>query len=241
MSRPERPGFFPDFARRSGIAELMDDPSIPPGEMRRTLRELARLNHTLGGYPPSLSGIRDLIPDDRRKLSLLDVGAGGGDTARAFAAWARERGLGVRAHGIDLCAAAVDFARDCSRGLRNLRFSVRDLFEVPDTERYDIVHAALLLHHCPGETAAAALRKMFALCRWGVVLNDLHRHPAAYWGVRALTGAFSRNRLIRHDAAASVLRAFSRRDLEGLVRQAGLPRPEITWRWAFRWQVVIRK
>ncbi|MBI5595999.1 MAG: methyltransferase domain-containing protein [Elusimicrobia bacterium] len=241
MPQAEPPVFWPDFTRRSAVSELMDDPAVKPGELRRTLRELAGLNRALGGYPPSLAGVEVLIPRGRRNLSLLDVGAGGGDTVRVIAAWARERGLSLRAHGIDLSPAAVDFARDGSRGLKNLRFSVHDLFAMPQTESYDIVHAALLLHHCPRESAATALKKMFALCRWGLVVNDLHRHPAAYWGVKAVTGALSRNRLIRHDAPASVLRAFSRADLEDLVRRTGLPRPQISWRWAFRWQMVIRK
>ena len=103
------------------------------------------------------------------------------------------------------------------------------------------MHAALLLHHLPDDAAGQALAKMYKLCRWGLVINDLHRHPAAYYAVRGLSAGLSRNRLIRHDAPLSVLRAFHRSDLEDLARRAGLLASEISWRWAFRWRMIVAK
>lgn len=219
----------------------MDEPGIPEEELRRTLEELAFINRWLGGYGPSLEGLSGLWPRGRRSLSVLDVGSGGGDTARRMADWARRRGLSVSVEGIDLSQTSVDFARSRSRDYPGLRFERRDLWGIPGEGRYDVVHAALVLHHFAGHDALRALRRMHELSRLGVVVNDLHRHPAAYGSIRALTAALSRNRLIRHDAPLSVLRAFSRDGLLELTREAGLPAPELRWRWAFRWLVVIRK
>ena len=229
----------PDFSVRSPDYELMDDPAIGEAELRRTLRELETINGALGGYATSLSALETLLPSGRRSFTVLDVGCGGGDTARRIVDWAERRGLDARVHGIDLSEAAV---RHASAGAGPaLSFAARDLFDLPETETYDVVHAALLLHHCRGEDAVRALRKMHSLCRLGLIVNDLHRHPAAYYAIRALTAAFSRDRLIRHDAPLSVLRAFRRPCLEDLCRRAGLPEPELSWRWAFRWRMVVRR
>lgn len=227
----------PDFGVRSAELELMDDPSVPESELRATLAELEFLNRTLGGYAATLSALERLLPPDRRAFTVLDVGCGGGDTARRIVEWAKPRGLEARVHGIDLSEASVRYASEGAGP--GLSFSVRDLFDLPDGETHDVVHAALLLHHCRGEEAARALAKMHSLSRLGVVVNDLHRHPAAYYAIGALTAAFSRSRLIRHDAPLSVLRAFRRVCLEDLCRRAGLPAPEISWRWAFRWRMVV--
>jgi 2-polyprenyl-3-methyl-5-hydroxy-6-metoxy-1,4-benzoquinol methylase len=171
----------------------------------------------------------------------LDVGSGGGDTARRIVEWARGRGLTARVHGIDLAPEAVDCARRRNAGVPGLEFTAQNLFDLPATRTYDIVHAALVLHHLPDEAAVKALAKMHSLCRLGLVINDLHRHPAAYYSIKWLTSLFSNDRLIRHDAPLSVLRAFRRTCLEGLCRRAGLPAPEISWRWAFRWLMIVRK
>ncbi|MDD5657771.1 MAG: SAM-dependent methyltransferase, partial [Elusimicrobia bacterium] len=64
---------------------------------------------------------------------------------------------------------------------------------------------------------------------------------AAFYSIRWLAAALAKSRLIRHDAPLSVLRAFRRSELEAACRRAGLPAPEISWRWAFRWRVVVAR
>ncbi|MCX5795978.1 MAG: methyltransferase domain-containing protein [Elusimicrobia bacterium] len=232
---------WPDFAARSQALELIDASGLDSAELAETLRELAFINSALGGYGTTLGALERLIPPGCREFDVLDVGSGGGDTARRIVEWARRRGLTARVHGIDRAPEAAACARRGAAGLPGLEFSAQDLFDLPPTRRYDIVHAALLLHHLPDEAAVRALARMYELCRWGLVINDLHRHPAAYCSIKWLTALLSKNRLIRHDAPLSVLRAFRRSELEDLARRAGLPAPEISWRWAFRWRMVVRR
>lgn len=227
------------FARRHDGPELMDSEDPPSPELARTLAELDVINTFLGGHATTCAALDALVPPGRRTLSVLDVGCADGRAAVVIQDWARARGLEAEVHGIDLSATSIGLA--AARRRPGLSFSRRDLFELPQTPSYDVVHAGLMLHHCPGSSAGRALRAMFGLARLGVAVNDLHRHPAAYHGVSLLTRAFSRDRLIRHDAPLSVLRGFSRAELEGLCRDADLPAPELRWRWAFRWAMVVRR
>jgi len=229
------------FASRSDELELMDEPGLDLTELSGTLGELAFINKALGGHASTLNGLARLIPPGRRAFDLLDVGSGGGDTARRVVEWARRRGVSARVHGIDLAPEAVACARQANAGVPGLEFAAADLFDLPAARKYDVVHAGLVLHHLPDEAAIAALAKMFSLCRFGLVINDLHRHPMAYYAIKVLTSALSKNRLIRHDAPLSVLRAFRREELEDLARRAGLPAPDISWHWAFRWVMTVRK
>lgn len=219
----------------------MDDSSLPREEFRIALDELEVINRTLGGYRASLGGVARLVPEGARRLSVLDVGAGAGDFLRRLAAWSDRRGIALEALGIDIVAAIVEHARERSRGVPGLRFERADLLSLDGGSRYDVVHAAMMLHHMTDEEAVPALRKMHDLARRGVVINDIHRHRIAYHGIRLLTALLSRSRLVRHDAAVSVLRSFRRRELVELVSRAGLPAPHVRWRWAFRWEVVVPK
>jgi SAM-dependent methyltransferase len=219
----------------------MDAPDLDPVELADCLEGLAFLNAALGGYSTTLGALARLIPSGRREFDVLDVGSGGGDTARRIVEWARRRGLSARVHGIDLAPEAVACARRRNAGVRGLEFTAQDLFDLPSTRKYDIVHAALFLHHLPDDAAVKALSKMYELCRMGLVINDLHLHPVAYYSIEWLTALLSKNRLIRHDAPLSVLRAFRRPSLERLARRASLPAPEISWNWAFRWRMVVRR
>jgi 2-polyprenyl-3-methyl-5-hydroxy-6-metoxy-1,4-benzoquinol methylase len=228
-----------DFSRRHDGPELMDTEEPPREEFARTLRELDFINRTLGGHAATLAALETLVPRGLGRLKVLDVGCADGAAAVLIQDWARERGLQAEVHGIDLSESSLALAEPRARP--GLTFERRDLFDLPEAATYDVVHASLMLHHCPGGAAARALQAMYARARLGVALNDLHRHPAAFHAISVLTRAFSRDRLIRHDAPLSVLRGFTRAELEGLCREAGLPSPELRWRWAFRWSLVVRR
>lgn len=227
------------FDLRSAEPELMDDPAVDEGELESGLDDLHRFNRYLNGYATSVSGLRRLLPPGVERLSVLDVGAGGGETARLLADWGARGGLDLSIEAIDRSPKAVARAR--ARGESpSVRFACADLFALPPGRRYDVVHAALLLHHFPAGEAARALEKMWSLCRLGVVVNDLHRHPVAYYSAKALA-SLSRSRVTRHDAPLSVLRAFRKQELLDLASAAGLPEPELRWSWAFRWQLIARR
>ena len=102
----------------------------------------------------------------------------------------------------------------------------------------DLTLAALFLHHFEGPQAVALLREMQRVARIGIVVNDLHRHPLAYWGIRLVGALVPTSAMFRHDAPLSVLRGFSRDELTALARQANLSRAVIRWHWAFRWTLT---
>ena len=231
---------MPEFHQRSSQEELMDDPATPDAELREALAQLAVINRRLGGYRPSIQGITALLPKGQRSCEVLDVGGGSADVGRAVVDWARRRRLELRWTSIDLTEASVVRARELSRAYPEITCRRENLFELPAEPRFDIVHGSLVLHHFAGVAATRALRAMSSLARWGVVINDLHRHPLAYHSITWLTRLLSRNRLIRNDAPLSVLRAFTRNDWKDLAAAAGCSPPEVRWRWAFRWQCVYR-
>lgn len=228
-----------DLSRRSAQSELMDEEELSADALRATFRELVVINCLLGGHAATLGALEALVPAATKRLRILDVGCGDGEAAAVMLDWARARGLDAEVHGIDRSAATIRLAEEKTRP--GLTFSLGDLFQLGSAHVYDIVHAGLMLHHCPGEEAADALAAMYARARLGVAVNDLHRHSAAYHAIKLLTRLASRDRLIRHDAPVSVLRGFTRRELEELCSRAGLPHPDIRWRWAFRWQLTVRK
>lgn len=231
----------PDFSRRSDGPEIMDDVTIQGTRLERSLRDVARLNRLSGGHRVSMRGLETLVPDGRDELTVLDVGSGSGHLAHEIADWAHSRRMAVHVTGIDLTATTIAFARDLSGPSDHVTFEQRDLFELPDQPLFDIVHCSLVLHHFPGHRAADALAKMFAVSRLGVVVNDLHRHPLAWFGTTLATRLVSRSPMVHHDGPLSVLRGFTRRELLALARQADMPDASVAWEVPFRWLLVCPK
>ena len=230
---------LPSTRRRSDALELMDDLSNQGSELERTLIEIEWVNRLLGGYAPSMEGLRRLLPPGQSELTVLDVGTGSGDIPRKMAEWGRRVGCRVQVTGIDLAETTIAMARRSSAEHPDLRFEVQNLFELPDEASFDVVHAAATLHHFVGDQAQAALAKMYRLARLGVVINDFHRHPLAWVGIKILTVLLSKSRMVRYDGPLSVLRSFHRDEFRQMCSAEGLPRPDIAWRPMFRWRVVV--
>jgi len=82
------------------------------------------------------------------------------------------------------------------------------------------------------------LKWMQANSRQGFFINDLHRHPLAYYSIKFLTSIFSRSKLVKNDAPLSVARGFKRKDWVWLMNESGLKAGLIQWKWAFRYLII---
>ena len=209
---------------------------ITADELAETLTQLRLINRRLGGHSTTRRALDDLVKRAGRpsKWSVLDVGGGSGDAAPVMLAWGRSRGVEVNVTVIDRDRRTAAEAASRLASTPGADARCQDLFDVAPGS-FDVVHAALFLHHFDGDAAPRALRRMSEIARVGVVVNDLRRSAVAWTLIRAITGVFSRNRLIRYDAPLSVARAFTAEDWSALGAASGLDlvaQPMWAWRWA---------
>jgi SAM-dependent methyltransferase len=231
-----------NLAQRATAEELMDDLTLASDDLRRNLDELETINTWLGGYAPILNALERLRPrfPAGRPLRLADLGSGGGDTLRQIARWARQHHVAVELTGIDANPFMLDYATSKSTAFTEITYRQADIFSDDFQQQpYDILTASLFCHHFPSEQLAAMLPRWQQQAQLAVIINDLHRHPLAYYSIRWLTRLFRGSYLVQHDAPLSVARAFTRQEWVQLLRAAGITCYTLRWRWAFRWQVVI--
>lgn len=225
------------FKHRATKAELMDDLSLRGEALRRNLAELEVINAWLGGYQV-VTGALGLLP--AAPLRLADLGCGGGDTLRAIARWAQKRQQPVELLGFDANAFMVDYARRQCQAYPSIEISQQDVFSPAfQSQHFDVITCSLFCHHFSDQQLVQLLGQLHRQARVALIINDLHRHPLAYYFIKWLTRLLPCSHLVRHDAPLSVLRAFKRPELAEILHQAGLTRYSLRWRWAFRWQIII--
>jgi hypothetical protein len=81
---------------------------------------------------------------------------------------------------------------------------------------------------------------MQANSNYGFFINDLQRHPLAYFLIKWITRIFSRSYLVRHDAPLSVARGFRRKEWSVILRSSGLASFAVQWKWAFRYLIIYK-
>jgi 2-polyprenyl-3-methyl-5-hydroxy-6-metoxy-1,4-benzoquinol methylase len=234
------------FSHRSSQSELMDGPDVQPADLHRTLAELDTINHLLGGNAVTLNALdkiftKELIEAHPKRIwRIADLGSGGGGMLRAISEWAAKRKIAVHLTGIDLNPVMTAYAREKSKQYININYRQADvLSDEFEKLQYDVVTSSLFCHHFTNQdliTLFARLREQVTLA---VIVNDIHRHPLAYYSIKWLTALFSKSYLVKNDAGVSVLRAFTKNELRDVIKQSGAKKFTVKWKWAFRWQAII--
>ena len=194
------------FRERATEDEFMDDLSRPKHEFAQAYRELEIVNRWLGG----IRAIERFLPAISNPL-ILDVAAGACDVSEALL-----RKMPCRLVVLDRNV----------EGLRLARKSVpvvADALDLPFCNgTFDVVMASLFFHHLSNAECVKVLGEMWRISKRVVLVNDLHRHVAAYFSIRILTVLFSRSVMVRHDGPVSVLRAFRPRELLNIAHSSGI-------------------
>jgi 2-polyprenyl-3-methyl-5-hydroxy-6-metoxy-1,4-benzoquinol methylase len=232
---------MPDLRKRSYQKELLDEDGIPFPAIRQNMQELNTINRLLGGHRITVTGIKALFDDKKSNNVICEIGCGGGDNLAAIDRWCRKKNIRVRYMGVDIKQECVDFAQQQYPQLP-VEWIVSDYADVDFGGRQPgIIFSSLFCHHFTEDQLVKMLQWMNDHCTTGFFINDLHRHPLAYYSIKLLTALFSRSYLVKNDAPLSVTRGFTKKEWKVLLQKAGIARYSLHWKWAFRHLLVCKK
>jgi 2-polyprenyl-3-methyl-5-hydroxy-6-metoxy-1,4-benzoquinol methylase len=229
-----------NLKHRATGKEIMDDFSLPEAEVVPVLKGLEKMNALFGGHKTIIKALKKLgISND---WHISDWGCGGGDSLRAIAKWAKFNHLNIELTGVDATPSAIDFARNEAAAFPNISFILSDVMSDELTEnQFDVVYSSLFSHHFADDEWVALVKKMLLCSRKAVIITDLHRHRLLYYAVITITRIFTTNKMARFDGPLSVKRSFRKAELISLLNKCEIVNYKITWKWAFRWEIVIPK
>lgn len=207
--------------------ELMDHPDVPLESHLDALRGLERINRISRVGAVLWNTMRPVAVRQNDAVSVLEIASGGGDTALSLARRAARDGVALLYTGVDISDTAVTLARrrasaTVQAGSTRLEFLQEDVFTWTPPRKFDVVTCSLFLHHLTRPTAVELLRRMAALSRRLVVVNDLVRSTLGYWAAKAACPIVSRNHIVRCDGPQSVAAAFRKDEVGRMAHEAGL-------------------
>jgi 2-polyprenyl-3-methyl-5-hydroxy-6-metoxy-1,4-benzoquinol methylase len=233
-----------DFTKRSYEKELLDGNNIPFEDIKRNMQELEFINTWLGGHTITLKGFRRLA-GKRKKISVCEIGCGGGDNLKAIYRWAIRNGIFLEITGIDIKQDCIEFAKENCAEIPNASWICSDYKLAQLPVKPDIVFSSLFCHHFDDESVKQIFQWMHQNSNLGFFINDLQRHLLAYHSIKILSSIFSRSYMVKNDAPLSVLRGFSKAELNTMIKDAltdiKTVSYSINWQWAFRWLLIGTK
>lgn len=229
---------------RSTDPEIMDDFSMEGEILRDALDKIAKINQLLGGNQLTLQGVKELIDTfpKQKEIVIIDLGCGNGDMLRIIEKYGRANNLNFRLIGIDANQFTVNHARKLSQKYPNISYRCEDIFDNSFSKlRCDIALCTLTLHHFKNKEIEQLMTLLYKNSNFGIVINDLHRSAIAYRLFQGLCFVFRLNTMSREDGLVSIKRGFKKNELELFSKKLNFTNYKIQWKWAFRYQWIIKK
>ena len=226
---------------RTDELEQIDDPGQPFAEIEASMRDVALSNRLFGGTRTILGHVVRLLQDvpPGTPIRILDIATGSADIPNALLAWGRRRELPLTMIGVDNQAAMLKMAQ---AAVPSVLLVQADALSLPFPPRsFDLALCALAFHHLGFEASVRLLAAMDKLTTRGFVVSDLRRDKPTLWGVQAAMAAVQAHPFTRHDAPASVRRAFTVPEYRRMVALSGVQSVRVQTHWYFRVALVQRK
>lgn len=210
--------------------ELMDDPDCDEAALRRTYAQFRVVNAVVSGWRATYRRhLRPVLRPDG-VTTVLDLGCGGGDLARALVRWAARDGHQVEVTGADPDARAHAWAtgRREVHGVSFRRALSREL--VAEGLVFDLVVSNHVLHHLDDEQLQDFLADSRRLARVRVVHSDIVRSRTAYLLFSVGTLPFFPGSFIRADGLVSIRRSYTPVELAGVATAGWRVERQRPWR-----------
>jgi ubiquinone/menaquinone biosynthesis C-methylase UbiE len=225
--------------QRVTSTEFLDDDLGTPAEIARSFDDLWHINRWLGGVSTNMHLLKKFFArTGQQSARILEVGAGDSRLAGRLRLGLKRRHVSAEFVVLDRRASHLLIGNPSSMGLQPV---VADVFNLPFAEEtFDVVMCNLFFHHFSGGAARDLLRRLAAVARKAVIVNDLERHALAHFFIR-IGYPFARSRITRHDGPASVRQAYTKGELRNLAQEAGFREFEVERLIPFRLGLTLWK
>ncbi len=232
--------------KRVVIPELLDTDSGSSQEIAQALLDLRGINKNFGG----IATLQQMVEHISRRLAitsftLLEVAAGSGYVPQTVRQRLEVSGIQLQITLLDRAASHLP-SRISENSIPRNNFAqitavVADAMALPfPDDSFDLVDSSLFAHHLSPEELVEFVTEGLRVCRIAVLINDLVRHPVHLGLVYAGLPLFH-SRITRHDAPASVRRAYIPDEVTDLLQHTTAARVEIQRHYLFRMGVMVWK
>ena len=229
--------------RRTITPELLDSDAGTAGEIAASFGDLERVARWFGGASTLAALVRRAADGSgERRLTVLDVGAGTGYVSRRVMDRVQRADIKLAVtlsdlsplHVAPLGKPTTDAQARTPVPHEYGSAVAANALALPFREKsFDLVACSTFAHHLEPNEIIMFVNRALTIARSAVLINDLRR-SAAHLALVYMGFPLFRSRLTRHDAPASVRRAYTPQEMRELLKQTTAKRIEISNHYLYR-------
>lgn len=221
--------------KRVVVPELLDTDAGTPSEVAQSIKDLRMFNRAFGGVSTVTTLLRRIAEKKQLKeISWVDVAGSEGFVAISAQKALVQSGIKLFPVMLDRAATHMNGATAAAVCGDALALPFRD-------DSFDVVGSSLFLHHLEPKEIIRFVAEGLRVARHAFLIHDLVRHPL-HLALSYLGFPVYRSRLTRHDAPASVRRAYTEDEVRQMLARVVDPASiEITRFYLYRMGVIVWK
>jgi ubiquinone/menaquinone biosynthesis C-methylase UbiE len=220
--------------KRVVVEELLDSDAGTPAEVAGSIKDLRMFNSLFGGVHTMASLLRRVAQKrGLKQISWVDVAGGEGYVATQTQRSLARSGIASQPVIVDRAPTHLGNTHPAICG---------DALALPFRDNsFDAVGCSLFMHHLEPAEIVRFVREGLRVARHAFLVHDLQRHPM-HLTLSYLGMPLYRSRITRHDAVASVRRAYTVEEVRKILASvASAENIEIRNFFLFRMGVIIWK
>ena len=220
--------------KRVVVEELLDSDAGTPAEVAGSLKDLRMFNSWFGGVH-TMSSLLRRVAQKRglKEISWVDVAGGEGYVATRTQRSLARSGISSQPVILDRAPTHLSNTHPAICG---------DALALPFHDNsFDAVGCSLFMHHLEPDDIVRFVQEGLRVAQHAFLIHDLQRHPM-HLALGYLGMPLYRSRITRHDALASVRRAYTVDEVRKILsRVAPAENIEIRKFFLFRMGVIVWK
>ena len=220
--------------KRVVVEELLDSDAGTPAEVAGSIKDLRMFNSVFGGVHTMAALLRRVAQQrGLKQVSWLDVAGSEGYVATQTQRSLARSGISSQPLILDRAPTHLGNTHPAVCG---------DALALPFRDNsFDAVGCSLFMHHLEPDQIVQFAREGLRVARHAFLVHDLERHPL-HLALSYLGMPLYRSRITRHDAVASINRAYTVEEVRTVLSgMASAEDIEIRKFFLFRMGVIVWK
>ncbi|WP_025741200.1 methyltransferase domain-containing protein [Aquimarina pacifica] len=210
-----------NFEKRSHQAEQLDNLSLSGKVLQQTLLSLRHINLFLGNHRQLSSAVIKfcLTRFPQKKISIIDIGCGGGDSLFYISKKLKARNINASLMGIDGNPQSIAYAQQNNPDPSNIAFRTADIlasdFNLPIC---DVVISSHFIYHFNDQQLCDFLKKLQTKTVKHIIFSELYRSAIAYYIFKLVSTVLPISEMAKKDGLIAIRRAFTRKELLTIIK-----------------------
>ena len=225
------------ISSRSHHKECLDDLVLEGFLLTKTLKELTYINLFLGTSQNTVTSIQRIAKKNQIQ-TIVDLGCGGGDNLRSIRKWFRSKDKKVRLIGIDGNKNSLEYAKKHKDF--EIEYIQEDIlssdFQIP---KFDALISSHFIYHFSDQKLIQFLKSAKDKINTAIVFSELQRSKISYTLFKFFGFLMPFSKMVKQDGLLAIRRSFTRRELENILKEAGINEYSLRWKWWFRFILII--